>query len=1137
VSGRWKRSADLADRSLLPSQINVDMASQTTVSASDSQAAAQSSEQMDRLIDRQLRRTQRQLKFFDLAAALAQLATATLIFWLAIAIVDHWLFGLGFWMRLAALGLAVLVVAWFFVVRIIPLVVQSINPVYAARAIEQSSPSLKNSLINLLLLRPHRASIHRGVYRALEMRAASDLNQVPVDAAVDRSHLIHAGYFLAGVLAICAVYTIISPKSPFQTASRVAAPWADIARPARVTITNVEPGDARLYQGQQPTITAEIRGVRYDEPVTLLYSTADGQVVDQRLVMESGNSGFRYQCLLPPDAAGIQQDLVYRIRAGDAVTRAYQLRVSPAPTIRVEAVEYEFPAYTGRPAKTVASQGDIEALEGTRVTLRARANYPIRSATVYFDPISDDSTPSDMPETRPKRVAMKHRGDQAWYRFTLKLQPDRRTAQHASYQLEFVTESGQGSENPVLHYISVIPDLAPEIEILTPSRDRVEVMESGQQRIEIRGVDPDFGLRRLRLRAVSGGLDLLDEVVFESAEGELGQVVEEFTFTPVQLGLVAGDEVVYWAVAEDNRQAPDSTVAEANVERTPNRYLRIVPDPASKETPDATPPDAESDPGDSGGSETTEGEGGESGEQGQSSGGTEQSPTGDSSEGAGGTESSSESGESGDPQSGSEMTGNGTETGSPDAQGGDTNAAPTSEGGQSAPSNDDSGQTNTERPSSGEPSDTDGRQEPLHDGEVFERAWDRIQKEQQSAGEPSSEQETGTGEGTDPQGDEPGANGRPSSEGSPSEGERNATQRPGQEPPSPTAQSRESPSGDASQDPSRSGEGDVTGNPENPDSPKPTKQPVDGQQQGQPPVDPADRQQGPNGMSSAEDSESDAEDSANSQSRESPQPADGSSAAKTDREPQDRGDGSGNSRQLSPDSRSTSNGKEPTADPANGETTSDAPAGDSRKPRLAEGPDQQPSPDGDSGQQASEPPPGATGSGAAPSQDSGEQQGTPGRSEGQPGSEQGDSRTGGSPRSEQPPDPDSRLEVPDGESANLDYARRVTDLVLDFLDQQSENPDERLLDEMGWTPGDLQRFLQRWRDLKQGASEDAAGKRELSDALRSLGLAPERDRLRDGSRRDDGVRGLRESGLRSEPPPEYSELFRAFKKGTARQTN
>ena len=237
------------------------------------------------------------------------------------------------------------------------------------------------------------------------------------------------------------------------------------------------------------------------------------------------------------------------------------------------------------------NEGDLRAVEGTRVTVHARANYPIRSAAVEFDP----GPGGEEPASSNPRLPMEMRDTEAWRDWTLELRSDRQTPQHASYQISFVTAKGQASENPIVHGLEVIPDLAPEVEVLTPNRDRVDVPQDGRQRIEIRGVDPDFGLRTVRLRAAVAGDDLLNETLLEDAEGRIGQVVVEYVFQPAKLGLNVGDEVVYWAAAEDNRRLPGAQTPAANVQRTRNYYLRIVA-PTAGSDPDSTPEKPESEP-------------------------------------------------------------------------------------------------------------------------------------------------------------------------------------------------------------------------------------------------------------------------------------------------------------------------------------------------------------------------------------------------------------------------------------------------------------------------------------------------------------------------------------------------------------
>ena len=80
--------------------------------------------------------------------------------------------------------------------------------------------------------------------------------------------------------------------------------------------------------------------------MALLVSTADGQVLDDRVVMTRADDANHYRCELPPGSGGFQQDTFYRITAGDATTPQYKLEVQIAPTIIVDSIDYHFPPYT-----------------------------------------------------------------------------------------------------------------------------------------------------------------------------------------------------------------------------------------------------------------------------------------------------------------------------------------------------------------------------------------------------------------------------------------------------------------------------------------------------------------------------------------------------------------------------------------------------------------------------------------------------------------------------------------------------------------------------------------------------------------------------------------------------------------------
>jgi hypothetical protein len=162
--------------------------------------------------------------------------------------------------------------------------------------------------------------------------------------------------------------------------------------------------------------------------------------------------------------------------------------------------------------------------------------------------------------------------------------------------------------------------------------------------------------------------------------------------------------------------------------------------------------------------------------------------------------------------------------------------------------------------------------------------------------------------------------------------------------------------------------------------------------------------------------------------------------------------------------------------------------------------------------------------------------GTPQTPSGEASSEsgQGQPRGGGDPGSAELGSSDTGGEVPPGEQPNLDYARRATDMVLEYLKDQESRPDEDLLNKLGWTQEDLRDFVQRWSELKRAATEDPRAQRDLDDALRSLGLRPATAAPRRTEMRPEARQTERNLGTRSNPPAGYRELFDAYRKGTGR---
>lgn len=156
--------------------------------------------------------------------------------------------------------------------------------------------------------------------------------------------------------------------------------------------------------------------------------------------------------------------------------------------------------------------------------------------------------------------------------------------------------------------------------------------------------------------------------------------------------------------------------------------------------------------------------------------------------------------------------------------------------------------------------------------------------------------------------------------------------------------------------------------------------------------------------------------------------------------------------------------------------------------------------------------------------------------EGRDGVQSGSPAGGGLPDDDRPTG--AQAEPPplaEADEANLEYARKATDLVLERLKDQQNEADPELLKSLDWTQDELQQFLARWEALKRAAREEGpAAQAELNDALRSLGLRATATVRRGVHAVNDQPGGLRDLGRSSSPPAEFLEQFNAYRKGRSR---
>lgn len=523
----------------------------------------------DEFIDFQVNKTRAGIRHTDLLTALVTVALVVLTYLLGFVLLDQWVVpgGFGYWPRMLMLGaLAVFVVGWIGWKVVYPYL-QRVTSLYAAKQIETSQPELKSSLLTLVDLKRAGRSVPPHIVAAMEKRAALRLSQMDVEQAVDRRPLMRLAYgLLAVVVAIC-LYTVFSPKPISASILRALIPVSDAPVATRTRIIKVDPGNTSVLARSQLDVTADLAG-EIPAEVTLLLTTEDHSLVDEPVALRDTGEGLnRFRgTLAGPNGRGLLQNFTYVIQAGDATSQEFSVVVEQAPYATVEQVVYDYPDYMGLADKTQAG-GDIDAWEGTAVTIHAVTNMPVASATVMKHHSEDTSL-------KGTEIAMAVE-DGTRLSATLPLAFEADGTYEHFYRIIVRTDSGKTDPVPRLYSLKIRRDLPPEIKLLHPTSD-VELSSNGALPFAYEASDPDFMLNSVRVLFEYKGqpLDSKTRALFQAPPNR-SRVQGGDTIDLSQFPVRPGDSLTFWLEARDNKEPSNVTV-------TPKFNIAIT-DPA---TPD-----------------------------------------------------------------------------------------------------------------------------------------------------------------------------------------------------------------------------------------------------------------------------------------------------------------------------------------------------------------------------------------------------------------------------------------------------------------------------------------------------------------------------------------------------------------------
>ena len=266
----------------------------------------------DQLIDQRIDEARRALWWGELVRTLLAIVIGSMVAILAWLLFDHWIYASGPLLRTLSLLALIAIATWFVVRRVWPVLTSRVSEEYAAWALEQGHSDYRQQLTSYVTLKPDGPvkGLRARIVSVLGSRAAGLLkahDELPAEATGTFRWWIAA----ACVFALLMAYIVGSPKSSLASAQRLIAPLSAIDPAQRVSITEVQPGDAEALAGRSVPVSALVTGLRSEEAVVCRWAP-DGAEFETELTYDATTGMHQGEMELPHSASGL---VSYRTRS------------------------------------------------------------------------------------------------------------------------------------------------------------------------------------------------------------------------------------------------------------------------------------------------------------------------------------------------------------------------------------------------------------------------------------------------------------------------------------------------------------------------------------------------------------------------------------------------------------------------------------------------------------------------------------------------------------------------------------------------------------------------------------------------------------------------------------------------------
>jgi hypothetical protein len=301
-----------------------------------------------------------------------------------------------------------------------PLALRSDDLSLALR-VEESYPSLNDALASTVEFLDDPDALPGGISPSLReeavRRARDKIEACDFNRIVDTRGLPLALLLLLLSTGVAALLVFLSPALALTAAVRLTNPFGALSWPpqTRLVALSAGPFDGPVaLVADEPGSPADASGLRIGRGQPFLVrgkverGNKENGVIPKRAevqVRPEGGTPSIHSCEVISDestghfdvkldTAHFPRGFRFRVVANDAVTSEYEVLVQQPPLlVPLEGkpspqVTLDYPAYTGlaSPQALPPGLGDVEAINGTSVTLRARTDRPLRRAWIEYQP-------------------------------------------------------------------------------------------------------------------------------------------------------------------------------------------------------------------------------------------------------------------------------------------------------------------------------------------------------------------------------------------------------------------------------------------------------------------------------------------------------------------------------------------------------------------------------------------------------------------------------------------------------------------------------------------------------------------------------------------------------------------------------